>query len=444
MALEQRLHSIDFEKNIESVEAFLFPELADEDLPKAVLSLDYIDKLLNATTDIHAHEKLQKTLSNLSKWFLKNNETVYTSWEKRLVLSSKQRASVKESLQKASRLLSVVWQICKDLQHIQNEIEWIKVSIPTTSLNEAECKEVDILPEAFTKALLWNLESCIKTHTENIESMQGKIEEYMDLTKEFLELEENTAPKPGLTDRVSFILTTLPSLLGGAITAIAYVFGATAILTLIPLSVGIVTSCISAALYVLNVSKFIPAEKIRQVTEERKELVESVFPPVLDLLRKANKMNSVGSGGSTNGSLPATSAIVYAFNKPIKEDTAAILDELKVIKANQQRQEEHQRKLAQDVAPLLRSRTTSINSLNSNSSSSSEPLIIGRPDSRSNSPEIAELRKANAELQQEVTELKTALTDVKQEMTAGQEAISRQLAAQNALFERFLAANQKN
>ncbi len=102
-----------------------------------------------------------------------------------------------------------------------------------------------------------------------------------------------------------------------------------------------------------------------------------------------------------------------------KQDSsnAAIIGKLEAIEANQ-------RKLAQDVAPLLRVRKTSTSSLGSNADSA-----IGLNDrspfvSRSVSPvitdshslEIEELRKANAELKQEVTGLKTALTGVNSKM----------------------------
>lgn len=212
--------------------------------------------------------------------------------------------------------------------------------------------------------------------------------------------------------------------------------GETALLTFIPLAVGGIGTCIAFLYLIINVSKFTPTEKIVQFTAESKKLNELVFKNLLDLLKKATKMNG-GSGISSNiSNSPVTHAAAYALNKratdPIKEDTAAlkddtsaILNELKDIKANQQKLD--QKYLTREEAQSLlekygvRSRSTSMTSLGSTSSNESQATLPSSAEvSRSNTPpvdprdeKIAALQQELAENRKEVAGLKNTLTEIK-------------------------------
>ncbi|UUM20918.1 hypothetical protein [Mycoavidus sp. SF9855] len=153
-------------------------------------------------------------------------------------------------------------------------------------------------------------------------------------------------------------------------------------------------------------------------------------------------MNSGGSGGIPDvANHPATFAAMYKFNKPIQDNTAAILNkleaieiqdntvailnELKDIKANQQQQDA--KYLTREEAKSLlerygaRSRATSITSLNSNSSNDSQAttLVGSTSSSRPNTPPNLEQAKKIEELEeiikrqdQKISGLETTLTHV--------------------------------
>jgi hypothetical protein len=130
-------------------------------------------------------------------------------------------------------------------------------------------------------------------------------------------------------------------------------------------------------------------------------------------LKKATKMNSGGSGRIPDvANQPATFAAMYQFNKPIQDNTKALLEgnagiqtsigELlgEVKKNNLELQD-----LKRSVAPLLRERktsTTSISSLNSNSSSDSQAstLVDSDSGSRPNTPPNPEQAKKIEELEE--------------------------------------------
>ncbi len=125
------------------------------------------------------------------------------------------------------------------------------------------------------------------------------------------------------------------------------------------------------------------------------------------------------------------------------DGNAAIIGKLEAIEANQRRQEEHQRKLAQDVAPLLRVRKTSTNSLGSNADSAIG-LNDGSPSgSRSVSPVITDSHSPDfihkAEVQEIVDKALKAQEEKHAKEIAGLEA---KVDRTNQLLEQFLLGLQ--
>ncbi len=424
------LENLEYEIGEGAVDLFSFSAPADEDASKIALNLDSINILFNTNLDINAHDILRDTLSDAVKRFEKCNKAVHTSWAKKQLLSAEQSTFLKAEMEQASKLLVCLHQICKDVQHIKNEIDWINEPVLTSLSGETENQEIFLLPEEFSTLLSEQVHNSISVHVDNIRVVQDLIEKHIEQTERFLALDEHTPPKPGLLERASFILTAIPSLLGGLGTLIAYVLGATSVLAFLPLAMGGIGSCIALLYLVLNLSKFAPTEKITQLTEERIELNKNVFRPVLDLLKKATKMNSGGSGRIPDvANQPATFAAVYQlsqnFNKPIKDNTTAILNELKDIKANQQKQD--QKYLTREEAQSLlerygaRSRATSMTSLNSNSSSDSQAstlvgstsgLYPNTPPNLEQAKKIEELEEIIKRQDQKISGLETTLIHV--------------------------------
>ncbi len=422
------LEDLEYEIGEGTVALSSFPAAANE-IP---LSLASINILFDTNVDINAHDILRDTLSDAFKRFEKCNKAVHTSWTKKQLLSAEQSVALKAEMEQASKLLVCLHQICKDVQHIKNEIDWIEEPVLASLSGETENKEIVLLPEEFTTILSEQVHNSISVHVNNIGVVQKLIEKHIEQTERFLALDENTPPKPGLLERASFILTAIPSLLGGLGTVIAYVLGATSLLAFLPFAAGGIGSCIVLLYLVLNLSKFAPTEKITQLTEERIELNKNVFRPVLDLLKKAKKMNSSGSGRIPDvANQPATFAAMYQFNKPIQDNTTAILQsnsgiqtsigellgEVKVIRAKVEKQDAI---IDQYVRPRKTS-TTSITSLSSNSSSDSQAstLVGSVSDSRPNTPPNPEQAKKIEELEaiikrqdQKISGLETTLIHV--------------------------------
>ncbi|UAW63502.1 hypothetical protein KMZ15_05230 [Mycoavidus sp. HKI] len=440
------LDHLEYEVVEGAVDLFSFPEPTNEEASKIAFDLNGINVLFDTELDIHAHDILRDTLSDAFKRFEKCNKAVHTSWAKNQFLSADESTALKAEMEQASKLLIALHQICKDVHHIKNEIDWITEPVLTALSGETENQEMVLLPEEFTTILLEQVHDSISVHVLNIWVVQDLIEKHLEQTERFLALDENTPPKPGLLERASFILTAIPGLLGGLGTVIAYVLGAKSVLAFLPLAAGGIGSCIVLLYLVLNLSKFAPTEKITQLTEERIELNKNVFRPVLDLLKKAKKMNSGGSGRIPDvANKPATFAAMYQFNKPIQDNTAAILEgnaELQtslgeligeVKKNNLELQD-----LKRSVAPFLRERKTSTTSLNSNSSNDSQAttLVGSTSSSHPNTPPNPEQAKKIEELEeiikrqdQKISGLETTLTHVNK----GQEETNnllRQLLAQ--------------
>ncbi len=431
-----------------AVDLFSFSVSANEDASKIALNLESINILFDTNLDINAHDILRDTLSDASKRFEKCNKAVHTSWAKKQLLSAEQSTSLKAEMEQASKLLVCLHQICKDVQHIKNEIDWITEPVLTSLSGETENQEIVLLPEEFATLLSEQVHNSISVHVDNIRVVEDLIEKYVEQTERFLALDENTPPKPGLLERASFILSAIPSLLGGLGTVIAYVLGATFLLAFLPLAAGGIGSCIVLLYLVLNLSKFAPTEKITQLTEERIELNKNVFRPVLDLLKKATKMNSGGSGRIPDvANQPATFAAMYQFNKPIQDNTVALLEgnaglqtslgELigEVKKNNLELQD-----LKRSVAPFLRERKTSTTSLSSNSSSDSQAstLVGSTSSSRPNTP-------PNPEQAKKIEELEEIIKRQDQKLDRQNKKIDGLEAGQQQILEYMkILASQKN
>ncbi len=385
-----KLEKPEYEVVERNLDLFSFPVSANDDALEIPLDPNGLNILFYNNCDTDASEKLFEVLGDASKRSKRCNKVVRTSWAKKQFLSADEITSLKEEVEQASKLLTDIYQICKDAQHIKNQINWIEEPIVAFLSSEAENQEIALLQKEFITLLSAQVVDSISVHIRNVAVVQNLIEQYIDKSERFLALDENTPPKPSLLERVSFIVTAMPGLLGGLGVALAYIVGATAALSFLPLAAGGIGSCLGLLFLSLNAAKLAPTERIRQLTEERIELNQHVFKPVLDLLKKASKMNSGVGGGITDAvNRPATFETVYRFNKPIKDDTKALLEGNAGLQTSLGELLGEVRDLKRSVAPLLRDRKTSTTSLSSNSSNSSsgtESVTIGR--SETNSPDF--------------------------------------------------------
>lgn len=321
------------------------------------------------TIDMALHEDLQKKLQIASGTFEHCYKAVYTSWAKKLLLSPKLRSELKKDLEQAGRFIHCLQQICDDALFLQKKIEWIQKPTLSYFSNDSEIQESDVLPENSANILAEQCEIYIAWHVQNLTFVEQCLAQYITETQHFLALPENAPPKQDAVDRLSSMLIPLPGLIGGVVTVLTCVLGTTAAFAFIPLGVGILGTCITAAIYTKDLLKLIPAEKKRQLIEEREELMKS-FPPVLDLLQRAIHMFR-GTPPTTSGVPPAQFDQAFQELKRQNQDLINIMREEKTVEVKAMTVLVNEIKairsgqdgLVRDVAPLLgRTRTTSTHS----------------------------------------------------------------------------------
>lgn len=121
---------------------------------------------------------------------------MHTSWAKKLFLSAEENTDLRKNIEDAGKLLLCVEQICKDVRHIQNEIEWIKNPLLTPFSGELEYPEIVVLPQEFLTFLLQHITDSISIHSSNIGVAHTEIEKHIGQTDNFLKF--NTPPNLAL------------------------------------------------------------------------------------------------------------------------------------------------------------------------------------------------------------------------------------------------------
>ncbi len=302
-----------------------------QELSEVVHNIHYIEMLFITSIKRDVHEALSKTLENASKKVKDYNKSSH-SWKHTFLLSKQQRGALKKEVVYAGEVIEFLSKVCADVPGIWSQIEWLQK--PRGQLkNKEEYEKLLELDERTIKASLFYTEKYITSHCEYLKVSHQKIKEYIAQTESFLAEPENLPPEPDIIDRASMFLTALPGLLGALITGMAYLFGAANIAAFIPLVIGVITTCISAVLYIINVLKFIPDEKVRQNTHQRRQLCTVVFPKILKLLEEAIKMNyGVVSDASPSYDSNYIAAVTLlrqeAKKNASKEDTATINEKL--------------------------------------------------------------------------------------------------------------------